>query len=198
MAATPEQAGTPSRRVLRRQETVRRILDAAWELSRQRGLTGWTLRDLGAEVGMRAPSLYVYAESKNALFDLMFADGYRQLRERIDAAHRPEEPRALVRDAARTFVSFAAEEPARFQLLFQFTAPGFEPSPESMALAQHALDELAAVLSDAGVTDPAEVDLWTAALTGLASQQVSNDAGGDRWLRLVDVAVDRLLFSAGG
>ncbi len=92
MAATPEQTDAPSPRALRRQETVRRILDAAWGLSRRRGLTGWTLRDLGAEVGMRAPSLYVYAESKNALFDLMFADGYRQLGDRIDAVERSGDP----------------------------------------------------------------------------------------------------------
>lgn len=195
MAATPEQSDAPSRRALRRQETVRRILDAAWELSRQRGLTGWTLRDLGAEVGMRAPSLYVYAESKNALFDLMFADGYRQLGDRIDVVERSGDPRGLVGVAARLFVSFAADEPARFQLLFQHTAPGFAPSAESMRLARHALDELADLLCDAGVDDPADLDLWTATLTGLASQQVSNDPDGDRWLRLVDVAVDRLLFA---
>jgi AcrR family transcriptional regulator len=180
-------------RTLRRQETVRRILDAAWRLSDEHGLTGWTLRDLGAEVGMRAPSLYEYARSKNALFDLMFADGYRRLGERIGATERPAEPFALVRHAARLFVTFAAEAPARFQLLFQYTAPGFDPSPESMALARHALDELAGVLAAAGV-DPAELDLWTAMLTGLASQQVSNDPGGDRWLRLVDLAVGRLLL----
>jgi AcrR family transcriptional regulator len=172
---------------------VRRIVDAAWRLSRARGLTGWTLRDLGAEVGMRAPSLYGYADSKNALFDLMFADGYRQLIERIAEQERPEDPQELVREAARLFVSFAGEEPARFQLLFQFTAPGFEPSEESMALARQVLDELAGALAAAGVDEPEEVDLWTATLTGLASQQVSNDPGGDRWRRLVDVAVDRLL-----
>jgi AcrR family transcriptional regulator len=184
---------TASPRALRRQETVRRILDAAWALSRERGLSGWTLRDLGADVGMRAPSLYVYAESKNALFDLMFADGYRRLAERIEATERPDDPRALLATAARLYLTFAAEEPVRFQLLFQFTAPGFAPSPESMALAGRALDDLVEVLAVAGVDDPVEVDLWTAVLTGLASQQVANDPGGDRWLRLVDAAVDRLL-----
>jgi len=193
MSVTDTAAATPSPRAVRRQETVRRILDAAWALSRERGLTGWTLRDLGAEVGMRAPSLYVYAESKNALFDLMFADGYRQLAERIEATERPDDPRALMGTAARLYLTFAAEEPARFQLLFQFTAPGFEPSPESMALAGRAVGDLAEVLVVAGVDDPAEVDLWTAVLTGLASQQVANDPDGDRWLRLVDTAVDRLL-----
>jgi AcrR family transcriptional regulator len=195
VATTSQLPGAPSSRALRRQDTVRRILEAAWRLSRERGLTGWTLRDLGSEVGMRAPSLYGYAGSKNALFDLMFADGYRQLIERIDEQERPEDPEDLVRTAARLFVTFAVEEPARFQLLFQFTAPGFEPSEESMGLARRTLDELAGVLAAAGVEDRAELDLWTATLTGLASQQVSNDPGGDRWLRLVDVAVSRLLLA---
>jgi AcrR family transcriptional regulator len=182
-----------STRAQRREQTVRRILDAAWDLSRDHGLTGWTLRDLGSAVGMRAPSLYVYAESKNALFDLMFADGYRAFLARIEATERPDDPVELVRVAARTFVSFAAEDAPRFQLLFQFTAPGFEPSAESLALAEAALGALVEVLSEAGVTDAGDVDLWTAVLTGLASQQVSNDLGGDRWLRLIDVAVDRML-----
>lgn len=190
-----DQSTTQRRRAQRRQETTRRILDAAWELSREQGLTGWTLRDLGARVGMRAPSLYEYAASKNALFDLMFADGYRQLAVVVDDVDRHATPEELVRVAARVYVDFAVAEPARFQLLFQHTAPGFEPSPESMRLAAHALDELVAVLADAGVSDPSEIDLWTAVLTGLASQQVSNDPGGDRWRRLVDPAVDRLLLS---
>jgi AcrR family transcriptional regulator len=183
----------PTTRAQRREQTVRRILDAAWELSRDRGLTGWTLRDLGAAVGMRAPSLYVYAESKNALFDLMFADGYRAFLHRIESTYPPDDPVELVRVAARVFVAFAAEDAPRFQLLFQFTAPGFEPSPESLALAGAARDALVDVLGGAGVRDQADIDLWTAVLTGLASQQVSNDLGGDRWLRLVDDAVDRLL-----
>jgi AcrR family transcriptional regulator len=181
-----------SSRAARREQTVRRILDAAWELSREHGLTGWTLRDLGEAVGMRAPSLYVYADSKNALFDLMFADGYRQLLALIDATERPEDPRALLRVAGRHYVGFAAAEPARVQLLFQFTAPGFTPSAESMRLAGAALEAVAEVLRAADVPD-ADLDLWTAVLTGLASQQVANDPGGDRWLRLVDVAVDRML-----
>jgi AcrR family transcriptional regulator len=189
-------AAVPTRRAARRQETLRRILDAAWTLSDRQGLTGWTLRDLGAEVGMRAPSLYEYCSSKNDLFDLMFCDGYRRLVERIEQVERPADPAQLVRHAARLYVQFAAERPVRFQLLFQFTAPGFVPGPESMALARRALDELTQALATAGVTTAAEIDLWTAVLTGLASQQVSNDPGGNRWLRLVDVAVDRLLVLA--
>ena len=38
---------------------------------------------------MRQPSLYEYFDSKHALYDAMFADGNRQLLERLDAAQAP-------------------------------------------------------------------------------------------------------------
>lgn len=186
----------PDRRRERREAALRRILDAAWLLADERGLTGWTLRDLGAAVGMRAPSLYGYVDSKHALYDAMFADGYRQLLERIEVTPRPDDPQKMVRVAARSFVGFCVEDGARCQLLFLRTIPGFEPAPRSYALAERVLSEGTAVLASAGVTDPGDVDLWTATLTGLATQQLSNDPGGDRWTRLVDTAVDRFLATA--
>ena len=100
-----------------------------------RGLTGWTLRELGAEVGMRAPSLYEYPASKNALFDLMFADGYRQLAERIDALDRTGEPRAALRRGAQLYVG----SPPR-TLSGSSSVPvhraRLRPSADSMALAR--------------------------------------------------------------
>jgi AcrR family transcriptional regulator len=180
-------------RSARRAASVRRILDAAWELSRERGLSGWTLRDLGGAVGMRAPSLYVYFDSKFALYDALFADGYRSLLDAIEVFERPDDPRVAVRRAAHLYVDFCVADPARMQLLFLRTIPGFEPSAESYALAQQVLAQLAGALAAAGVPSPEDLDLWTAVVTGLATQQTSNDPGGDRWSRLVDTAVDRLL-----
>lgn len=186
-------ATTP--RSARRAASVRRILDAAWALSRERGLSGWTLRDLGVAVGMRAPSLYVYFDSKFALYDALFADGYRALLETAGSFDRSADPREALRGAARLFVDFCVEDPARTQLLFLRTIPGFEPSAGSYALAQQVLAMGAEALTAAGLTDPADLDLWTAVLSGLATQQISNDPGGTRWTRLVDTAVDRMLPS---
>lgn len=184
---------TTDGRVARREASLRRIVDAAWQLSRERGLTGWTLRDLGTAVGMRAPSLYVYVDSKNALYDLLFADGYRALLDTMSTLERADDPRRTLRRAAHRYVEFCVADPPRCQLMFLRTIPGFEPSADSYAPAVEALDLLAGALADAGVRSPADLDLWTAVLTGLATQQSSNDPGGDRWTRLVDTAVDRLL-----
>lgn len=183
-------------RAERHEATRRRILEAAWRLSAERGLTGWSLRELGAAVGLRAPSLYGYAASKNDLFDQMFADGYRVLLDQAAGLAPSGDPMADLRGAAHAFVRFAVADPARFQLLFLYSVPGFAPSEESMTLAAEALDRTADALAAAGRPDPAELDLWTAVLTGLASQQVANDPAGDRWLRLVDAAVDRFLATA--
>jgi AcrR family transcriptional regulator len=139
---------------------------------------------------MRPPSLYWYFDSKHAIYDAMFAAGSRQLLERAAAEDWPREPRELLRRVARLFVEFSTEDPARAQLLFQRTIPEFEPSPASYALAVEVLERMRALLVAAGVTEAAHFDLWTALVAGLAAQQLANEPGGDRWLRLVDDAVD--------
>jgi AcrR family transcriptional regulator len=155
------------------------------------------MRELGERVGMRAASLYQYVESKNAIYDLMFADGYTAF---LRAMQAPAEgdPRDRLRHLAHAYVAFCTEDPVRYQLMFQRTIPDFVPSSESYALAVEALDRLASDLAQVGATTTRDVDLVTAVMTGLTSQQISNDPGGRRWIDLVDPAVDMLLatFSA--
>lgn len=178
----------------RHRATRQDILDAAWRLTAEHGLTGWSLKQLGDAVGMRAPSLYVYFPSKAEIYDAMFASGYVDLRAMIDATRRPKEPRQLLRTAARVFIDFAVANPPRYQLLFLRTVPGFEPSPQSYQLALETLDVTRGVLAQAGATRADDLDLWTALVTGLAAQQLSNDPGGTRWRRLINDAVD--MFAA--
>ena len=183
------------RRARRHDATRREILDAAWRLARERGLTGWTLRELADAVGMRAPSLYVYFDGKDAIYDAMFADGYQQFLDRIDSLVLPAEPVEALRRAAHEFVDFYVADPARSQLLFLRVVPGFTPSEASYALAVGVLDRGRELLAELGIHRPEALDLWSAMLTGLASQQASNDPGGDRWIRLIDPAVDLFLAS---
>ena len=94
---------------------------------------------------------------------------------------------------ARQFVAFCTEDTVRYQLLFQRTIPGFEPSEQSYAVAREVLDDTRRVLAGVGVTDPADVDLLTALISGLVSQQNSNEPGGDRWTRQLDRVIDMYL-----
>jgi hypothetical protein len=98
--------------------------------------------------------------------------------------------RATAKHLARQFVHFCTEDAVRYQLLFQRVIPGWEPTQESYELALARLDELRRMLASLGIASDEAVDLWTAILTGLTDQQISNDPGGDGWSRLTARAVD--------
>jgi len=181
------------RKAERRAGTRAEILAAAWALAHEQGLSGISLRDLGARVGMRAQSLYSYFDSKFAIYDAMFAEGNALLLERTSSLPSPRDPDAGLRAGARVFFTFCVEDPARYQLLFQRTIPGFEPSAESYAIAGKVLEAATARLHAAGITTDRGRDLWTALLNGFADQQIANDPGGDRWGRLLDDAIDMFL-----
>jgi AcrR family transcriptional regulator len=184
---------TTDRRSARREATKAEILEAAWEIVRAEGLAALSLRDLARHVGMQAPSLYQYFDSKNAIFDAMFAQGNEQLLERYQAIPAGDDPIQELRVGARLFVEFCAEDAARYQLLFQRTIPGFEPSPQSYEVAVRVLELGRQRLARVGLKDARAMDLWTAVVAGLSAQQIANDPGGSRWVRLIDDAVDMYL-----
>jgi AcrR family transcriptional regulator len=179
---------------LRREAKVAAIVGSAWRLAREHGIGGVSLHVLAREVGMRQPSLYEYFDSKHALYDAMFADGNRQLLERLDALRLPRDPRAVLKKYLGTFVAFALEDPARCELLFQRHIPGFTPTPESYVLAEEALGRGVKLMHEAGVTEQGDIDCIVAMTAGLMDAQMSNDPGGNRWTRhlnrLVDLLVD--------
>jgi AcrR family transcriptional regulator len=181
------------RRSRRRDATRREILDAAWALVRAEGLAALSVRDLARRVGMQAPSLYAYFPSKAAIYDAMFLEGYLALLDRIDE----HEDRDLT-SAALAFAAFCTEDTARYQLLFQRTVPGFEPSAAAYAPALEVLERTRQLLGAAGIDGDAALDVWTALLTGLVDQQLSNDPGGDRWVRLIPDATQMFLHHFGG
>lgn len=200
-AQTPAPPSRPIDR--RRAETRREIVDAAWRLCREHGLAGLSLRELAASVGMRAPSLYSYFASKDDIYDAMFADGQRSLAAQLagvpDLAGPtdPETARRHLKAGIHAFFDFCVADSVRYQLLFQRTLPGFEPSAESYSLALGNLETMQRHLTDAGIRDAAQLDLWSAMVTGLTAQQISNDPGGTRWAVLIDDAVDALCDHAG-
>jgi AcrR family transcriptional regulator len=182
-----------NRRTERREATRTEILEAAWSLARDNGLAGLSLGDIARRIGMKTPSLYWYFDSKHAIYDAMFVQGNQQLLERLRKQRWGTTPRSVLRTVARVFVEFSNADLARYQLLFHRTIPDFEPSAAAYQFAVEVFESMRARLSGVGITRPSHFDLWTAVVAGLAAQQTSNDPDGDRWLRLVDAAVDMFL-----
>jgi AcrR family transcriptional regulator len=177
------------RRHARHQATKREILDAAWQMVRVAGVNAFSLRALARAVNMEPQSLYTYFASKNSVYDHLFADGNRELLTRFDRLEVSDDPRSALRAVANLFVTFAAEDQARYELLFLRTIPNFEPSPESYAIAVQVFSKGRAILTGLGLCNDADFDLWTVLVSGLSSQQLANDPGGDRYVKLIDDAV---------
>lgn len=170
----------------RRQSARAAIVVAAWALVREEGLAGLSLRDLARRAGITTPTVYAYFESKHAIYDAMFGQGAADFAAHMAEPYETDDPPAVLGVSARRFVEFCTADVARYQLLFQHTIPGFEPSPESYAPAVRALADGRERLALNGFTDPRQLDMWTALMNGLVDQQISNDPGGDRWIRLID------------
>jgi AcrR family transcriptional regulator len=191
MATTETEKVDPRER--RREAKLAQILAAAWALAHRDGLAAISLRDLADLVDLRQPSLYAYFDSKLGLYDLLFADGNRQLLERVRSHPLNDDPRDALVAFVQVLIRFSSEDVVRHQILFQRTIPAFEPSPDSYALAIEFYEFASQHLARADVSDPGDVDVFSALVNGMAHQQVANDPGGDRWIRLAERSVDMFL-----
>ncbi|MDR3031764.1 MAG: TetR/AcrR family transcriptional regulator [Kitasatospora sp.] len=180
-------------RAARREGTRERILRAAWHLARRDGLAALTLREVARLVGMRAPSLYTYFGSKNAMYDAMYTQAALELAATLAGRPQRTDPRQTLRGRMRLFSGFCAADPVRYQLLLERPIPGFEPAPESFQITAAALAATRADLESAGARGKPALDMFRALVTGLVSLQIANDPGGDRWIGLQDDALDMLL-----
>jgi AcrR family transcriptional regulator len=185
------------RRAERREATRREILDAAWEIAGRDGLSAVTLREVGELVGMRAPSLYSHFDSKNAIYDAMFAESWIELTQLFDSAKFPDAPREALLMEAEGFFDFATENLARDHLMNQRTIPDFEPSEDAYAASLASYERLRQSMRAKGVRRQVDLDLWTAMLAGLVNQQHANDPGGKRWRRQLPRLVDMFCDEVG-
>lgn len=184
------QAVPLDRRQRRRLETIEQVLDVAADVMAEQGVAGLTLGEVARRMGIRPPSLYVYVDSKNGLYDLLFARGWRLLLAEVGAvvAQEPRDPVALpglFRESSTAFVRWAVEHPAYAPLMFWRPVPGFVPSAEAYAAALELTTlsrDFLGRLRDGGVLAPgthldAAYRAWTVVTTGVITQQLANAPG---------------------
>jgi len=186
-------AAVPDWRESRRRWAREAIVEAAWELVGEEGLAGLAVRDLASRAGITTPTVYAYFDSKNAIYDAMFGEAAAQFADTMAEPYECVDPGEVLVASVRRFFEFCTGNLARYQLLFQRTLPGFEPSAESYAPAVRALVDARSLLSLNGITEARHLDMWTALVTGLVDQQVSNDPGGDRWTCLIEESIAMFL-----
>ena len=174
------------RRHRRRQETIEQIVDVAIDVMTEAGAGGLSLGEVARRVGIRTPSLYVYFDSKNALYDAVFSRGWRELAAHLQAAYdglrESTELHEVLLGMGTSIVRWALEHPGQSQLMMWRPVPGYEPSPAAYA---PAIDVFAqgranfAGLQARGLFPTgADVDellrVWTVLTSGVMSQQMAN------------------------
>jgi AcrR family transcriptional regulator len=176
------------RRQRRRQETIEQVLDVAVEVMADQGVAGLTLGEVARRMGIRPPSLYVYFDGKNALYDALFERGWRELQTVLRAV-RDQLPSQSPDDSFRTFsdafVRWAVEHPAYTPLMFWRPVPGFSPSERAYGPAVEIQRMARGFLADmqrlGGLRADVDLDLayrtWTTATSGVMTQQLANAPG---------------------
>jgi AcrR family transcriptional regulator len=175
------------RRQRRRQETIEEVLDVAAQVMREQGVAGLSIGEVARRMGIRPPSLYVYFDSKNALYDGLFERGWNLVLAELehltehDAAHADTLYDAML-TAAEAFVRWSVEHPEYSQLLFWRPVPGFEPTADAYAPAVRVVElskQRFTDLRDRGLLrDDVPIDLvhqdWTVVTAGVIGQQLAN------------------------
>lgn len=174
------------RRQRRRLETIEEIVDVAVDVMSEYGVGGLSLGEVARRMGMRTPSLYVYFDSKHALYDAVFARGWVAIHDvmapQYAAVATAEDLPAFFLDSGQLFLRWMVEHPVHAALMNWRVVPGYEPSPEAYAPAVVLINASIASfeqLRRRGLFPPdADVEhlltQWTAVMSGVMTQQLAN------------------------
>jgi AcrR family transcriptional regulator len=128
-------AGSPSRRDRVRADTLREIKDTARRVLVEHGGEGLALRAIAREMGMTAPALYRYFDSRENLVEHVVADLYDELVEHLMAARDdadPAVPAVQLLACSRAFRRWAIGHQQEFGLLFGSAGNGVVPSSDRL------------------------------------------------------------------
>jgi AcrR family transcriptional regulator len=120
-ASTSLNAAPLSRRDRVRAETFREIKQTARRVLVDQGVDGLALRAVAREMGLTAPALYRYFDSREDLVEHVVADLYGELTDVLEGARdaaRPATSGVQLMETSRAFRSWATTHHAEFGLLF--------------------------------------------------------------------------------
>lgn len=161
-------------------------MDVAAAVMAEQGVAGLSLGEVARRMGIRPPSLYVYFDSKNALYDAIFARGSRELIAALEPVHArvgdTTDVYAYLLEQAEVFVRWTVEHAAYSQLMFWRPVPNYEPSADAYAPAQDLLIRARAMIATlsergffvAGTDIDATLRMWTVLCSGVMTQQLAN------------------------
>lgn len=162
------------------------MLDHAQAILDEQGAGAVSISEIARRMEIKPPSLYKHVASLHAVYDGLFARGQHRLWAAITAAIEDREPGLdTLMTGQRAFLQWSTQEMGLASLMFWRPIPGFQPSTESMSIAQNLItatrQELANAVARGELHRDADSDealrLLTILGSGIYSQQASNQPG---------------------
>jgi AcrR family transcriptional regulator len=169
-----------------------RIFSAAKTVLEQEGIPGLSMRRIAQESGMSPMSLYRHFADKDALLNALMADGLAAWEERVRAI-RTKAPLQWLDRLADEFLSFALDEPHRFDAAFFLAAPKARQYPDDFAAGRSPVIAMTVIKIDQaraegllGDTPALDIALTLSALAqGLISMHRARRFSDDAELRVL-------------
>jgi AcrR family transcriptional regulator len=102
-------------------DTRERILVVATELLAEKGPTRTSTRAICLAAGVTAPTLYHHFKTKDRLFEVVVADGFRRFMEGKAQATAREDALENLRGGFDQYVAFAVSNPSLYAVIFDRT-----------------------------------------------------------------------------
>ncbi|PJN38560.1 TetR family transcriptional regulator [Streptomyces sp. CB02959] len=175
------------------QDAVRTtILDCAINLLVTDGPAALTMRRIATDIGSSTKVLYTMFGGKEGLIDALYREGFARLRRVQEQVPRTEDPLTHLTHIGVAYREHALAEPAYYRVMFEQTVPGFQPSPEALAVAETAFDASATAVAacmEAGIFRPGDArevsKIFWAASHGAVSLEIAGhfppEDGGRRY-----------------
>jgi AcrR family transcriptional regulator len=174
------------RRQRRRLETIEEIVDVAVEVMTEHGVGGLSLGEVARRMGMRTPSLYVYFDSKRAVYDAVFARGWRSIHEVMAPQYagvaEADDLPAYFLESGQVFLRWLVEHPVHAELMSWRPVPGYQPAADAYAPAVELLAASLEAFRELQRRGLFRADLdaeqvlaaWTTLCSGVMTQQLAN------------------------
>jgi len=166
--------GTVERREREKEELREKIVEAARDILSERGLEGFSMREIARRIEYSPATIYLYFASKEELLRAVVGEGMRRLseviRNEMEAAGEVSAAQRY-RASGRGYVRFALENTAYFHVIFDLPAVahmGEEDCPGREAMDQAAFERVVGVLGEACREGSyrADLDVTQAAVIG--------------------------------
>ena len=179
-----------------RAERERLIVATARELAEQQGWDAVTTRRLAERIEYSQPVLYSHFRGKREIIGAVALEGATEMAAELRAATSAADgPRTRVTALARTYLDFAARNPAVYDALFQLDgglAFANKDTPEPLKDAFAALLESLGEVAGDGVDPGLFTEVFWSALHGLATLSRAGRLLPEIAEQRVELLVDRL------